>query len=260
MQTKHALLLLPIAAMLFACTGKESSTEAGKKSGIAWGTAAMYIERPIAQGDTLCYQIDLKLDTISGDSMLAASLNDMLHDSVLYARRPTVQATMAAYADSIEAEWKAEIAEMYEPEAEFKDMFQYYLTMKGTPMDNGRKDVLSYMVHTECYLGGAHGSHDTRFYNFDTESGKLISIDDIIPAGRRKEALEAMGEQLCADYGVATLADLQEQTGITMLGDLYLTNNFFLHDDSITFIFNIYEIAPYACGAIDVTIPSVPNP
>ena len=64
-----------------------------------------------------------------------------------------------------------------------------------------------------------------------------------------------MEEQLCKDWEAKDLADLQEKTGITMLGDLYLTNNFLLKGDSILFLFNQYEIAPYAAGLISVTLP-----
>ena len=64
-----------------------------------------------------------------------------------------------------------------------------------------------------------------------------------------------MQDQLCKDYEVKDIAELQEQTGITMLGDLYLTNNFLLQGDSILFLFNQYDIAPYAAGLISVTLP-----
>ena len=66
-------------------------------------------------------------------------------------------------------------------------------------------------------------------------------------------------KQLCKDWEAQNLADLQEKTGITMLGDLYLTNNFLLTGDSIMFLFNQYEIAPYAAGLISVTIPLPTN-
>ena len=63
-----------------------------------------------------------------------------------------------------------------------------------------------------------------------------------------------MAEQLCEDWEAKDLADLQEKTGITMLGDLYLTDNFLFKGDSILFLFNQYEIAPYAAGLISVTV------
>ena len=68
-----------------------------------------------------------------------------------------------------------------------------------------------------------------------------------------------MAEQLCKDWEADDLEDLQEKTGITMLGDLYLTNNFLMKGDSLEFLFNQYEIAPYSAGLIGITIPLPAN-
>ena len=80
-------------------------------------------------------------------------------------------------------------------------------------------------------------------------------IGDVVPADKEGLVLKQMEEQLCKDWKAKDLADLQEKTGITMLGDLYLTNNFLIKGDSIIFLFNQYEIAPYAAGLISVTVP-----
>ena len=70
----------------------------------------------------------------------------------------------------------------------------------------------------------------------------------------RTDVIEAMKEQLCKDWDAKDWTDLQEETGIGALGELYLTNNFLLKNDSIEFLFNQYEIAPYAAGLIGVTV------
>ena len=161
---------------------------------------------------------------------------------------------MTAYADSLEAEWKAEIAEWLADEPEYKDMLQYYYNIDGSLVETDNDSILSYQATTDCYLGGAHGSYVVEYYNFDKKTGKLLNIRDIVPAEKEKEVLKAMEEQLCKDWEAEDLDDLKEQTGITVLGDLYLTNNFLLKNDSIEFLFNQYEIAPYAAGLIDVTV------
>lgn len=257
MRTKH-LLLLSLAAIFCACVDWKGSD--GERIEFSWRTASLCIEKPIAEGESRCYQIDLKLDTLAGDSLIARSLAKVLRDSVLCIQRnATIQEALAAFADSIETEWKAEIAEMYEPESEYNDMLQYYYTLEGKAVETGRDDVVSYMATTDCYLGGAHGSHVVLYYNFDIKSGKLLSIEDVVPADKEEEMLRQMEEQLCKDWEAKDIAELRENTGITMLGDLYLTENFLLKEDSIEFLFNQYEIAPYAAGLISVTIPSPAN-
>lgn len=253
MRVRH-LFLISLAAAVGACTGcRDSKTEQAE---LSWDSASLCIEEPIAPGETLCYQIKYELDTLADGSELARRLSAVLRDSVLCAPGyGSVLEAMAASADSIKAEWNAELAEAYEPELEWKEMLQFYYTIDGYPLEENQEDVLTYQTTTDCYLGGAHGSYVVHYYNFDKKSGKLLGIEDVIPAEKEMLVLMAMEEQLCADWDAKDLEDLQEQTGITSLGELYLTNNFCLRNDSIEFLFNQYEIAPYAAGLISVTIP-----
>lgn len=253
MRIRHHFLL-SLAVLACACTGSKDSD--GQQAELSWGTASLCINEPIASGDSLCYQIKLKLDTLAGESTLAKTLSQVLRDSVIcMPDLPTIQAAMASFADSTKAEWQAELAERYEPESDFNEILQYYFTLEGSAVNTGRDDVLSYMTTTDCYLGGAHGSYVVNYYNFDIQSGKLLGISDVVPADKEMLVMKAMEEQLCEDWEAKDLDDLKETTGITCLGDLYLTNNFLLEGDSIVFLFNQYEIAPYAAGLISVTLP-----
>ena len=204
-------------------------------------------------GKHLCVSIT-QLPKVTA-SALATQLAAILRDSVLYLHGyATIEETMAALADSLETEWKAEIAEQLAYDPEYRDMFQYNYNIEGSPVENGNDSILSYQTSLDCYLGGAHGSYVVGYYNFDKNTGKLLNIKDIVPADKEMLVMRAMEEQLCKDWEAKDLADLQEKTGITMLGDLYLTNNFLLKNDSILFLFNQYEIAPYAAGLISVTV------
>ena len=156
-------------------------------------------------------------------------------------------------------EWKTEFAEMYDTESGSNYMLQYYYTLEGSAVENGRDDILSYQVGTDCYLGGAHGSYVVLYYNFDKKTGKLLNIRDIVPIEKEMHVIDAMEKQLCEDWDAKDIAELQETTGITMLSDIFLTNNFLMKKDSIEFLFNQYEIAPYAAGLIEVTIPLPAN-
>lgn len=252
MRVKH-LFILSLVALFCACTDPKEGND--EQVELNWGTATLCIEEPIAEGESLFYHIEYKLDTLAGDSKLAKSLFQVLRDSVLYAGEyTTIQETMAALADSMETEWKAEMAEMYDPESDYKETLQYYYNIEGTLLETGNDSILSYQTTTDCYLGGAHGSYVIWYYNFDKQSGKLLNIRDVVPADKEAIVLKAMEKQLCEDWEAKDLDDLKEKTGITMMGDLYLTNNFILKKDSLDFLFNQYDIAPYAAGLIGVSV------
>ena len=252
------LLIFPLVALACACTGG-NGTET-EQTTLEWGTAKLCIERPIAPDAKECYHIEFNLDTLGGDGVLAGQLSTVVRDSILREPvRATVCEAMTAVADSIESDWKQQLAELYDPEYEYKDLFQYYYKVDGHALEPSSDSILSYMSSTDCYLGGAHGSYVVAYYNFNKKSGKLLGIKDVIPVGTETLVLKAMEMKLCKDWGALDLTDLQEKTGITMLGDLYLTNNFLLKGDSIEFLFNQYEIAPYAAGLIGITIPLPAN-
>ncbi len=247
--------LFILSAAVFFCACEDWKITGDDQTEPEWGKASLCIDNPIAEGDSLCYHIEFNLDTLSGDGALATQLAAILRDSVLYLHGyATIEETMAALADSLETEWKAEIAEQLAYDPEYRDMFQYNYNIEGSPVENGNDSILSYQTSLDCYLGGAHGSYVVGYYNFDKNTGKLLNIKDIVPADKEMLVMRAMEEQLCKDWEAKDLADLQEKTGITMLGDLYLTNNFLLKNDSILFLFNQYEIAPYAAGLISVTV------
>ncbi|MBQ8453863.1 MAG: DUF3298 domain-containing protein [Bacteroidaceae bacterium] len=250
---KKYLSILSLAVLFCACEDWKVTDE--KQDEPAWGKASLCIENPIHEGDSLCYHIEFNLDTLAGDGQLACSLADVLRDSVFYKQGlATVQETMTAYADSMEAEWKAEMAEMYDPESEWRETLQYSYTIEGSPVENDCDSILTYQTTIDCYLGGAHGSYVIFYYNFDRNSGKLLGIRDFVPADKEKEVLKAMETQLCKDWEAKDVNELREKTGILMLGDLYLSNNFMPKGDSLSFLFNQYDIAPYAAGLIGITI------
>lgn len=247
------LFILPLTLAFLAC--EDWKTTGGQQAEPSWGKASLNIEKPIHEGDTLCYHMEFNIDTLAGDGPLAQSLRQVICDSVFWRQGlSTVQQTMTAYADSMETEWKASIDEMYDAMSEWKETLQYTYRLDGCAVENGVDSILSYQTTQECYLGGAHGSYVIIYYNLDRPTGRLLSIRDFVPADKEKQVLKAMEEQLCKDWEAKDMTELRERTGITMLGDLYLTNNFTLKGDSICFLFNQYEIAPYAAGLIGINV------
>ena len=257
MKTRFLLTLALAVCMTLACTDKNPETQQTEPT---WGIASLNIDRPIAAGDTLCYHIEMNLDTLSAGDPLAQSIARVICDSVLRMTGfSSVQKAMTVYADTMETEWKEWIAEAYNPQSEWRETLQYTYTLDGHPIENGCDSILSYQTTLDCYLGGAHGSYVIMYYNFDRSTGKLLNIRDLVPADKEAEVIKAMEAQLCQDWEAKDMTDLKEKTGITAMGDLYLSNNFTLKGDSITFLFNQYDIAPYAAGLIGITVKA-PTP
>ena len=116
-----------------------------------------------------------------------------------------------------------------------------------------KNNILSIILTEYTYSeGAAHPLTFKRALNFDTRTGKLIGIDNIKKISR---------EYAKADYSpkgiTRKLKAYAEREGIFLYADFkeleklpenfYFDENFHLH-----FIFQQYDVAPYAAGIIDL--------
>jgi hypothetical protein len=60
--------------------------------------------------------------------------------------------------------------------------------------------------------------------------------------------------EIYPDESIKTLEDLHNK-GILQLTNMYIPDNFLLGKDKIQFLFNRYDIAPYAAGEIILEVP-----
>lgn len=124
--------------------------------------------------------------------------------------------------------------------------FSAYYLLKSNAI-SGRDNVVCYTVFYEVYEGGVHPNHLTSVVNFDATSGKEIGLQDVFTENCDSILIARLTNRLAEQHNAKSLEELQEKGYLTM-NDMYVTNNFVLGKDSIFFIYNSYEIAPYAYG------------
>lgn len=104
-----------------------------------------------------------------------------------------------------------------------------------------------------AYTGGAHGNYHTLYVHYDIEHGDELNLGALIPDTYFNE-LTAIAERYFRK---------QEQLSATDDLDNYffddsrfsLPDNFALEQDSILFLYNIYEIKPYVEGQTELRLP-----
>jgi len=151
-------------------------------------------------------------------------------------------------------EMKAEVVEFYEPDDETFGEIQFYINRKGRFDADAADTVMVYQSSIDQYTGGAHGSYIPYTLNFSKRTGLVIGIGDVLDATQEQAILDIMLAKLLKDNNCSTREELMEKTGILGLGELYLTENFQLGKDSITFCFGQYDIAPYASGITYISL------
>lgn len=105
--------------------------------------------------------------------------------------------------------------------------------------------ILSYVVEFEEYTGGAHGMRVVKGGSICRKSGAPLTLDQVIPADRHPALKVALHRAVVQRLGSED----------SLLDAVFIPyNNFYIAADGIHFIFNVYEVACYAAGMLDIVI------
>ena len=106
-------------------------------------------------------------------------------------------------------------------------------------------EIISIAITSYVNTGGAHGTLNISFLNFKTETGHLISNNNLF-----KDIEEF--KKVAKIYFDKTIKD---KDVILDISPFKLPANIAYNEDGIVLLYNTYEIAPYATGIIEFTIP-----
>lgn len=97
------------------------------------------------------------------------------------------------------------------------------------------------------YGGGAHGNYAINYYQVGKANGNPFELSELYS----QEEIDRM----------TTIMSVSIDPSISLLTETIIPNdNFILSKDSITFIYNPYEIAPYSEGVIRISLPRDQSP
>lgn len=162
-----------------------------------------------------------------------------------------------AYGDSIRNAYRTSLVELYaDTIAKLDFAYEFLYEVEGGVTPDSRKDIIPYKIKVSTFEGGAHGGYYEQWFNFDRQTGKFLTHDQVFNMDKEEAIKDIIRHQLCVDNQCKDLETLQETTSILLLGDVSLTDyNFQLGKDAVELLFNPYEIAPWSAGTIYVRIP-----
>ena len=115
--------------------------------------------------------------------------------------------------------------------------------------------VISVRKHlAEYYAGAVHGNYGTGFYNIDRRTKTLLRESDYFVEDYAAQLTKILQRRLLIGYKVKTLEELEEKEGISAM-DLTPNDNCSIGPKGLTYIYNPYEIAPYAVGQVTIFVP-----
>lgn len=113
------------------------------------------------------------------------------------------------------------------------------------------KKFFSYHSDELNYTGGANGHHMVKVGSLRRGSGKKITFKEIAPSKEHCQKLLALITSGIAKHFKCSEKELSGK----LLAKPFLTENFYLNDTGIMFIFNEYEIACKGAGVIYAFVP-----
>ena len=131
---------------------------------------------------------------------------------------------------------------------EHKSRIPYQFDLKGGVLLN-RSGLLTLDITFSSYSGGAHGMKRIAYFVFDTVSGKRLRLEDIFLPGFERRLNELIDARFRQMKGLSKSERLDGDGGRLFGNALHYNQNFALTDKGVTFVYNVYEIAPYVYGA-----------
>lgn len=170
------------------------------------------------------------------------------------------QEVVKQYTETYISEYRRDLEPMYledekdkENESSVGAWYSYYKGIESH-VQLYEKNLLVYRINYNEYTGGAHGIYMTTYLNFDLGLMRPLRLDDIFVGDYQEPLTDLIWNQLMADNGAKTRAELEDM-GYGSTGEIAATENFYFNKDGITFYYNVYDITPYAMGPVIVSLP-----
>lgn len=200
------------------------------------------------------FQINLKYATPDD------SINQVINKAIIYAafeyENLAPQTAVDSFKNSYLRRYKEDIIPFYQEDAkkgEVSAWYNYEYTL-NSKLIAALDSIWGYQLELISYEGGAHGSHTISYMNFSKATGKQLQLEDVFIENYKEPLTVILLDALKEHLQVESLDELHEE-GYLNLTDMYPSKNFLLSPDGIKFYYNAYEIAPYAAGPTELTIP-----
>jgi hypothetical protein len=111
--------------------------------------------------------------------------------------------------------------------------------------------IITVRVDEDSYTGGAHPNASSSIITYDLKTGNPLALSDLL--SNSDEALPLLEKAYLADKGKPE-GNLSEFLFPEMNGKLPLPKNAAIDPNGIRFVYNSYEVAPYAVGPADLLL------
>lgn len=207
-----------------------------------------------SESPTLTLDFSLSLIDVN-DSVV----NNNISQAIAYTLFESTSTSIETACNKFIAQRKKEYKELY---SEFLNnnkegiptvwFYNYYNA--NSEIAKGYKGYINYIIMWEEFTGGVHPYSYYTVLNFNPETGEEVVLSDILKDGYDEPLTEILINNLARQQQVENIEGLREKGYFYSDNDMFISNNFILEEEKIIFIYNKYEIAPYAFGDIMINV------
>lgn len=262
MMKKCGIIFLLLAAALYSCSpkGAGNSTTSSENSTAAELQPAEMIEiRDTVPLDSYApnspatkISIVLEPVTLDNSTATARAINNISYALTGTENNDLTEAA-EKYRQKLVAEYEELRADYINIRANNEEPFWFnHEHMLNGRCETGYKGYVNYIMDFFDYTGGAHPNSYKTVLTFDPGNGQETTLDNIMKENYEDTLLPLITQALMKNFNVTTPEELDRY--IFSHNELFVSKNVILGKEKITFIYNRYEIAPYAAGEILIDI------
>ncbi|AUD04965.1 DUF3298 and DUF4163 domain-containing protein [Spirosoma pollinicola] len=252
MKNTLAILLFGLINIVSACQSTDSEPPVLDKQNFTFTGSSRCDTTKNAGVDVSVAYVLLKSDT-EGDRKINDSLRRLAVNSIVgwldnetVAEHPDVQTDLAKAATLFATDYEIVRKDM----GNLSGCWEVKTT--ADTLHAGPK-TLSVKYETFAYTGGAHPNSSVSFYNFNRETGKIITLADMV--SDTTALLRVVEKAFRKQQDLQPQNNLEEKGYFLHDGRFFLPANIGMSTSGLIFYYNPYEIAAYAVGPIQVTVP-----
>ena len=158
-----------------------------------------------------------------------------------------IEEELESIKDELFADYRNSIDDLTKEDMEEFSMYYQWFYSDVTKILRNNDGVLAFSYFNYTFAGGAHGLPTEVYWNIDTKTGKIITEETFFISNYKAELTQILQKNL--------FGDINKEESYFEKESVVPNGNFLLLNDRILYLYNVYEIAPYSEGAIEVTIP-----
>ncbi|MCH2225639.1 MAG: RsiV family protein [Crocinitomicaceae bacterium] len=211
------------------------------------------------ESKVFCHEKETDTNIVSIDYMYYPVSDSLFKDTVNYVISEFVQALSVSEPDSLITDLSTAFFQNYLDSfsalyrSNCEDEFGLWEADMIIEIDDSFTEFVQLSISQWVYEGGAHGNSYNATIPIDRKTGVVLQLTDYFS--------DINSINKVVEPYFRKVAEIGEKESLKDAGfwfhheEFEVNNNFTFSDDSVTFFYNHYEIAPYAAGVFEVTVP-----